>query len=85
MFDVITIPMSDWVHITKNLLQWEIVLDQTIGKKILLFSRGSVFRALWILLRLRAHPWDDFTVEGMYHVGDDTDKKKNYGPIAKVY
>jgi len=55
------------------------------GKKILLISQGSVLRAFQILLRTRAHPWDDFTVEGMYHVGDDTNKKKNYGIIAKVY
>lgn len=55
------------------------------GKKVLLFSQGSVLRALQILLRKRAHPWDDFTVEGMYHVGDDTNKKKNYGIIDKVY
>lgn len=34
---------------------------------------------------VRNHPWDDFTVEGMYHVGDDTNKKKNYGIIDKVY
>ena len=55
------------------------------GKKVLLFSQGSVLRALQILLRKRAHPWDDFTVEGMYHVGDDTNKKKNYGVIDQVY
>lgn len=55
------------------------------GKKVLLFSQGSVLRALQILLRKREHPWDDFTVEGMYHVGDDTNKKKNYGIIDKVY
>ena len=55
------------------------------GKKILLMSQGSVLRAFQILLRKRAHPWDDFTVEGMYHVGDDTNKKKNYGIISKVY
>lgn len=54
-------------------------------KKILLMSQGSVLRAFQILLRARKHPWDDFTVEGMYHVGDDTNKKKNYGVIAKVY
>lgn len=54
-------------------------------KKILLMSQGSVFRAFQILLRARKHPWDDFTVEGMYHVGDDSNKKKNYGVIAKVY
>lgn len=56
-----------------------------VGKKVLLFSQGSVLRAMQILLRKRAHPWDDFTVEGMYHVGDDTNKKKNYGIIDRVY
>ena len=55
------------------------------GKKVLLFSQGSVLRAFQLLLRKRTHPWDDFTVEGMYHVGDDTNKKKNYGIIEKVY
>ncbi len=55
------------------------------GKKVLLFSQGSVLRALQILLRKRNHPWDDFTVEGMYHVGDDTNKKKNYGIIDRVF
>jgi len=55
------------------------------GKRVLLFSQGSMLRALQILLRKREHPWDDFTVEGMYHVGDDTNKKKNYGIIDKVY
>ena len=55
------------------------------GKKVLLFSQGSVLRAMQILLRKRKHPWDDFTVEGMYHVGDDTNKKKNYGLINKVF
>ena len=54
-------------------------------KKVLLFSQGSVLRGLQILLRKRAHPWDDFTVEGMYHVGDDSNKKKNYGIIDRVY
>ena len=51
----------------------------------LLFSQGSVLRGMQILLRKRAHPWDDFTVEGMYNVGDDTNKKKNYGIIDKIY
>lgn len=55
------------------------------GKKVLLLSQGSILRALQILLRKREHPWDDFTVEGMYHVGDDTNKKKNYGVIDRVY
>ena len=55
------------------------------GKKLLLMSQGSVLRAFQILLRARKHPWDDFTVEGMYHVGDDAGKKKNYGIIDKIY
>ena len=55
------------------------------GKKVLLLSQGSVLRAMQILLRKRAHPWDDFTVSGMYHVGDDSKKKKDYGIINKVY
>ena len=59
--------------------------EYCVGKKVLLFSQGSVLRAMQILLRKRKHPWDDFTVEGMYHVGDDTNKKKNYGIIDKVY
>lgn len=56
-----------------------------VDKKVLLISQGSVLRAMQILLRARNHPWDDFTVEGMYHVGDDTNKKKNCGVISKVY
>ena len=48
-----------------------------LGKKVLLISQGSVLRAFQILLRKRKHPWDDFTVEGMYHVGDDSNKKKD--------
>lgn len=63
----------------------DLINEQYAGKKILLLSQGSVLRAFQILLRKRQHPWDDFTVEGMYHVGDDTNKKKNYGVIAKVY
>ena len=55
------------------------------GKKVLLLSQGSVLRAMQILLRTRKHPWDDFTVSGMYHVGDDSKKKKDYGIINKVY
>ena len=55
------------------------------NKNVLLLSQGSVLRGLQILLRKRAHPWDDFTVEGMYHVGDDSNKKKNYGVIDKIY
>lgn len=63
----------------------EYINEYCVGKKVLLFSQGSVLRGLQILLRKREHPWDDFTVEGMYHVGDDTNKKKNYGIIDKVY
>ena len=55
------------------------------GKRILLISQGSVLRAMQILLRKRKHPWDDFTVSGMYHVGDDSKKKKDYGIINRVY
>ena len=33
----------------------------------------------------REHPWDDFTVQGMYHVGDDSKKKKDYGIINRVF
>lgn len=63
----------------------DLINEQYAGKKILLFSQGSVLRAFQILLRARKHPWDDFTVEGMYHVGDDTAKKKDYGLINKIY
>lgn len=63
----------------------DFINEYCVGKKVLLLSQGSVLRAFQILLRKRKHPWDDFTVEGMYHVGDDTNKKKNYGVIAKVY
>ena len=56
-----------------------------MGKKVLLLSQGSVLRAMQILLRARKHPWDDFTVSGMYHVGDDSKKKKDYGIISKIY
>lgn len=63
----------------------DFINEYCVGKKVLLISQGSVLRAFQILLRKRAHPWDDFTVEGMYHVGDDTNKKKNYGVIDRVY
>lgn len=63
----------------------DFINEYCVGKKVLLLSQGSVLRAFQILLRKRNHPWDDFTVEGMYHVGDDTNKKKNYGVIAKVF
>lgn len=63
----------------------ELINEQYAGKKVLLLSQGSVLRAMQILLRKREHPWDDFTVSGMYHVGDDSKKKKDYGIIAKVF
>lgn len=63
----------------------DFINEYCVGKRVLLLSQGSVLRAMQILLRKRAHPWDDFTVEGMYHVGDDTNKKKNYGIIDQVY
>lgn len=63
----------------------DFINEYCVGKKVLLISQGSVLRAFQILLRKRAHPWDDFTVEGMYYVGDDTNKKKNYGVIDRVY
>ena len=63
----------------------DFINEYCAGKKVLLFSQGSVLRGLQILLRKREHPWDDFTVEGMYHVGDDTNKKKNYGIIDRIY
>lgn len=63
----------------------DLINEKYEGKKILLVSQGSVLRAMQILLRVRKHPWDDFTVSGMYHVGDDSKKKKDYGIINKVY
>lgn len=63
----------------------DLINEKYVGKRILLISQGSVLRAMQILLRTRKHPWDDFTVSGMYHVGDDSKKKKNYGIISKVY
>lgn len=63
----------------------ELINELYAGKKVLLISQGSVLRAFQILLRKRKHPWDDYTVEGMYHVGDDANKKKNYGIIDRVF
>ena len=77
---------TSWGMVIANCVDvLDLINEQYIGKKILLISQGSVLRAFQILLRKREHPWDDFTVEGMYHVGDDTNKKKNYGIIDKVY
>lgn len=62
----------------------DLINEKYAGKRILLVSQGSVLRAMQILLRARKHPWDDFTVSGMYHVGDDSKKKKDYGLINKI-
>ena len=66
-------------------LQEKLLDEKYAGKRVLLISQGSVLRGFQILLRNREHPWDDYTVSGMYHVGDDSNKKKNYGIISKVY
>lgn len=63
----------------------DIINEKYAGRNVLLISQGSVLRGFQILLRNRLHPWDDYTVSGMYHVGDDSDKKKNYGIISKVF
>ena len=71
--------------ITNRLDVLDLINEKYASKKILLISQGSVLRAMQILLRKRKHPWDDFTVSGMYHVGDDSKKKKDYGVINKVF
>lgn len=77
---------TSWGMVIANCVDvLDLINEQYAGKKVLLISQGSVLRALQILLRKRKHPWDDFTVEGMYHVGDDSNKKKNYGIIDKIY
>ena len=63
----------------------DLINEQYAGKKVLLISQGSILRGMQILLRKRKHPWDDFTVSGMYHVGDDSKKKKDYGLINEIY
>ena len=63
----------------------ELINEKYAGKKILLISQGSVLRGMQILLRARKHPWDEYTVSGMYHVGDDSQKKKDYGIITQVF
>ena len=76
---------SSWGTVIANCADvLELINEKYAGKKVLLLSQGSVLRAMQILLRTRKHPWDDFTVSGMYHVGDDSKKKKDYGIIAKV-
>ena len=77
---------TSWGTVIANCVDvLELINEKYAGKKILLISQGSVLRAMQILLRARKHPWDDFTVSGMYHVGDDSKKKKDYGIINKVY
>ena len=77
---------TSWGMVIANCVDvMEFINENYAGKKVLLMSQGSVLRAFQILLRARKHPWDDFTVEGMYHVGDDSNKKKNYGIISKVF
>lgn len=77
---------TSWGTVIANCVDvFELINENYAGKRILLFSQGSVLRAMQILLRARKHPWDDFTVSGMYHVGDDSNKKKDYGLISKVF
>lgn len=77
---------TSWGMVIANCVDvLDLINEQYKEKKILLISQGSVLRAFQILLRKRKCPWDDFSVEGMYHVGDDTNEKKNYGIIDKVF
>lgn len=77
---------TSWGTVIANCVDvMEFINENYEGKNILLISQGSVLRAMQILLRARKHPWDDFTVSGMYHVGDDSKKKKDYGIINKVF
>lgn len=77
---------TSWGTVIANCVDvLEQINEEYAGKKILLISQGSVLRAMQILLRARKHPWDDFTVSGMYHVGDDSRKKKDYGIINRVF
>lgn len=63
----------------------DLINEKYRGKKILLISQGSVLRGMQILLRKRTHPWDDFTASGLYNIGDDSKKKKDYGIISNVF
>lgn len=77
---------SSWGTVIANCADsLDYINENCAGKNILLISQGSVLRGMQILLRNREHPWDDYTVSGMYHVGDDSKKKKNYGIISKVF
>lgn len=77
---------TSWGTVIANCVDvLEMINEKYAGRRVLLLSQGSVLRAMQILLRKRKHPWDDFTVSGMYHVGDDSKKKKDYGVIAQVF
>ncbi len=77
---------SSWGTVIANCVDTlEYINENCVSKNVLLISQGSVLRGMQILLRNREHPWDDYTVSGMYHVGDDSKKKKNYGIISKVF
>ena len=77
---------TSWGTVIANCADVLAMINQKYaGKRVLLISQGSVLRGMQILLRKRKHPWDEYTVSGMYHVGDDSQKKKNYGIISKVY
>lgn len=77
---------TSWGTVIANCVDvLEYINENYAGKKILLISQGSVLRAMQILLRTRKHPWDDFTVSGLYHIGDDSRKKKDYGLISRVF
>lgn len=77
---------SSWGTVIANCVDvLELISEKYERKNILLISQGSVLRAMQILLRTRKHPWDDYTASGMYHVGDDSKKKKDYGLISRVF
>ena len=77
---------TSWGTVIANCVDvLELINEKYAGKRILLITQGSVLRGFEILLRKRKHPWDDYTVSGMYHVGDDSNKKKNYGVISRVF
>ena len=77
---------TSWGTVIANCVDvMELINKEYAGEKVLLISQGSILRGMQILVRARKHPWDDFTVSGMYHVGDDSKKKKDYGIINKIY
>lgn len=76
---------SSWGTVIANCADvLDYINEHCAGQRVLLISQGSVLRGLQILLHTRAHPWDGYTVKGMYHVGKTT-VKKNYGVISEVY